>query len=47
MAWHQIGDKPLSEPTPTQIHWRIYAALGEYELKRYILNLNRMNTVLL
>ena len=28
MAWRWTGDKPLSEPMFTQIHWRIYAALG-------------------
>ena len=33
MAWCRIGDKPLSKPMLTQIHWRIYAALGEDELK--------------
>ena len=33
MAWHQKGDKPLSEPMLTDlIHWRIYAALGGDEL---------------
>ena len=41
MAWHQTGDKPLSEPMLTPptphpptppVHWRIYASLGEDEL---------------
>ena len=25
MAWHHKGDKPLSEPMQTHVHWRIYA----------------------
>ena len=33
MAWHQIGDKPLSEQSAGPIHWHIYAALGGDELK--------------
>ena len=31
MAWHQIGDKPLSVPVLTRFHWRIYVLLGENE----------------
>ena len=33
MAWHRIGDKPLSEPMLTYFHWRIYVALWGKELK--------------
>ena len=33
MAWRRIGDKPLSDPNADPIHWRIYAALGEDDLK--------------
>ena len=32
MAWHPIGDKPLSEPTLTQFT-DIYVALGGDELR--------------
>ena len=32
MAWRRRGDRPLLEPMLDLVHWRIYAALGEYEL---------------
>ena len=35
MAWHQIGEQPLSG----MIHWRIYAALGGDELIETILTM--------
>ena len=38
MAWRLIGDKPLSEPMLTPIHWCIYVSLGGDELKGSIDN---------
>ena len=33
MAWHQTGDKYLSEPVMALVYWRIYASLDLDELK--------------
>ena len=35
MAWHRLGDKPLSETNAGPIHWRIYAAVGGDELTHW------------
>ena len=33
MAWRRIGDKPIIWTNANPIRWRIYVALGGYELK--------------
>ena len=43
MAWRRIGAKPLSEPMLTQIHWCIYAALGEDELTHRLVKISLDN----
>ena len=37
MAWHRLGDKPLSEPK-WLVYWRIYASLGLNELMLALLS---------
>ena len=38
MAWHRIGDKPLSEPMLIPLTWLIYAATGGDKLNITALN---------
>ena len=44
MAWHQIGDKLLSEPILTKIIWRIYAALWGDEFNFYANMIQNMDS---